>query len=423
MSVSHPSGRKNKEILFMILRILIAVAVLLPGTFPLLAEEITLTYEQAPDRPVLHENFDLVEEDEEAWEEGTDVLTDRAVTLYAYFDIAGMDDGLVLSYDYSSPALGKPDILYADIDMDLCLDEGEKFLLRPARMPGDDYPPGTDFPLCVEKISLAAIARGGCAPFFINIYAIPVAAETDYALVPMWYEAWGCCRGGVTIDGKAWNIVLRDQNVNGSFTDLEGKGRGGFDTVSFLPTGAGGGQAFFAQPLRERMLLGGRAFTVALSEKGRKMMLTPYEAEFGAAAAPAGDIEVSLSSPEWGTHTVAAGGTLALPVGEWKISCFRRIAAATGAFCKYMGPEKVGLKISSGKTSILPVLKTTMTPTVVMRGKGKIKRTLSLVLTTGQGATFKDYENPAADNPFKGVPLKITDRSGRIVADGYFPFG
>jgi hypothetical protein len=414
----------------MILRILIVIAILLPGTSSLRAEEIALTYGQAPDRPVMYEDFDLVEEDEEAWEDGEGVLTDRAVTLYAYFDIAGMDDGLILSYDFSSAAARKPDILYADVNMNLCLDGGERFPLRPARMPGNDYPPGTDFPLCAEKLSLAAIAREECVPFFINVYAIPVAGDSAYALVPMWYEAWGCCRGGVTIDGKAWDIVLRDQNVNGSFTDFEGKGRGGFDTLRLLPaeadglsTEADGGQASFAQPLRERMLLGGRAFTVALSENGRKITLTPFDAEFGTVAAPAGDVEVSLSSPEWGTHTVAAGGTLALPVGEWKISCFRRIVAATGAFCKYMGPEKIGLKISRGETAIVPALKTTLTPSVVMRGKGKKKRALSLVLTTEQGATFKDYENPAADSPFKGVPLKITDQSGRTVVEGYFPFG
>ncbi len=390
---------------------------------PVLADEITLDYGQAPDRPVMYEHFEIYEEDEEAWEEGAGLLTGRAVSLYAYFPIEGMDDGLVCAYDFSSEDAAKPDIFYADVNFNLALDEGEKFSLAPTRTPGNDFPPGTDFPLCAEKISLAAVAKEGRDPFFINVHLIPAPPEEDYALVYMWCEAWGCCSGRAAIEGREYTLILRDQNVNGSFGDIEGSGEG-FDTVTLVPAARSGDDSEpLAQKLRNKMLLGGAALEVAVKAQGRKIVTAPVEVDFGTVAAPDSDIEVTLENAKWGLGVVPAGSKLGLPAGKWSVHSFRRVVKETKAFCKYLGPTKISIKVEPGKTVSLPRLETALTPEVIMRGKGKKKRSLSMVMTTTQGATFKDYRNPGAAKPLPGIPVKILDRSGRTVTEGYFPFG
>lgn len=386
------------------------------------AEEISLAYKQAPDRPVRHEHFEIFEEDAEAWTKGGELLSDRAVTLFAYFPIEGMDDGLVCAYDYSSKEAARPDVFYADIDFDLCLDEGEKFPLAPTRMLASDFPPGTDPPLCAEKISLAAIAREGSGPFLVNVHLIAAPPDEDYAFVYMWCEAWGCYQGRISAKGRDYDLFLRDENVNGSFADLEGSGEE-CDTITLVPsTGLPAGEEPLAQKLRGEMLLGGAAQSVAVKDSGRALSTMPVAVDFGETTAPAADIEVTLASDRWGLSIVRAGAATPLPVGTWAVSDFRQMGKEPGAFCKFLGPEAIKIVVKNGKKTAIPKLETSLTPTVTTRGKGKKKRTLSLVMTTAQGATFKDYKNPALADSVPGVPVKITDRSGRTVADGHFTF-
>lgn len=410
----------------MIVRLGAVVCLALFPFLPLRAEEVALTYGRAPDRPVMYESFELYEEEEDLWEKGADLLTDKAVTLCAYFPIAGLEDGLILSFDNTAAGAAKFDTLYADVDFDLCLGKGEKFPLELARMPGDDYPPGTELPLCAARLSLEGVAGGGKAPFFVNIYVIPVPDAGDgLMLLPLWYEAWGCCRGAISFGSAAFDLILRDQNVNGSFTDFEQHDGKVGDTLTLVPakSAGSGGRPPWAQPLREKMLLGGRTFLVKVKENGRKLLLDPHAVKFGRAAAPGEEMEVALTSPVWGTHTVGAGSTLALPAGDWKVHSFRQIDRKTGAFCRYMGPEGITLTLAEGAAARVPDLELEMTPAVTMRGKGRRSRTLSLVLSTSQGARFKEYGNPAAAEPLPGIPLRITDGSGRTVTEGYFPFG
>ena len=81
------------------------------------------------------------------------------------------------------------------------------------------------------------------------------------------------------------------------------------------------------------------------------------------------------------------------------------------------------MTVAPGRTARVPDLALEMTPAVTMRGMGRRTRTMTLVLATSQGALFKEYRNPAAAEPLPGIPLRITDRSGRTVTEGYFPFG
>ena len=406
--------------MFRIIAALFGMALIAP--LSLRGEEISLTYGQAPDRSVKHEYFEIFEEDEEAWEEGGDLLSDRAVTLFAYFPIEGMDDGLVCAYDYSSKEAAKPDIFYADIDFDLSLDEAERFPLAPTRLPANDFPPGTDLPLCAEKISLAAIAGEGGGPFLVNVHLIPAPPEEDYAFVYMWCEAWGCRQGPITAKGTDYTLYLRDENVNASFSDLEGSGEV-CDTITLVPAaGLPAGEEPLAQKLRDEMLLGGAAMSVAVKDGGRTLVTTPVAVDFGEAAAPADDIEVTLANDRWGLSIVKAGASSGLPVGTWTVNSFRKMGKEPGAFCKFLGPEAIEIVIKAGKTTAIPKLETGLTPVVTTRGKGKKKRTLSLVMTTSQGATFKDYKNPALADSLPGVPVKITHKAGRTVADGHFTF-
>jgi|GEM_PF-3292712 len=406
--------------MFRIMVLLLGLALCAPTS--LRGEEISLTYGQAPDRPVRHEYFEIFEEDEEAWEEGGDRLSDRAVTLYAYLPIEGMDDGLVCAYDYSSKEAARPDIFYADIDFDFCLDEEEKFTLAPTRLPASDFPPGTDLPLCAEKISLAAIAKDGRGPFFVNLHLIPAPPEEDYAFVYMWCEAWGCYQGPITAKGVDYTLYVRDENVNASFSDFDGRGEK-CDTITLVPVGRKpAGEEPLAQKLRGEMLLGGAALSVAVMDEGRSLMIDPVAVEFGETAAPAEDIEVTLASDRWGLSIVKGVAPTALPVGTWTVNSFRRMGTEGGAFCKFLGPESIAIEIKAGKTAALPTLETDLTPVVTTRGKGKKKRTLSLVMTTSQGATFKDYKNPALADSLPGVPVKITNKAGKTVARGHFTF-
>ncbi len=410
----------------MIARGVISVCLFLACCPALGAEEVLLRFGKAPDRPVMYESFELYEEEEELWEEGADRLTEKAVTLCAYFPVEGLDDGLVLSFDITGAGSARFDTLYADVDFDFHLDEDEEFPLVPVRRPGDDYPPGTELPLCAERLSLAAVAKKGRAPFFINIYVIPAPEGGDgLQLLPLWFDAWGCCQGTIGIGGSTFDLVLRDQDVNGSFLDFESEEDGGCDTLTLVPASgaAPGVRAPWAQKLREKMLVGGRTFRVAAKENGRRLLLDPHETAFGRAAAPGAETEVTLTSREWGTHTVEAGSSLSLPAGKWRVHSFRRMGAKTGAFCRYTGPERITLTLVPGKTAQVPDLALEMTPAVTMRGKGRRTRTMTLALSTSQGALFKEYKNPSAVKPLPGIPLRISDKAGLTVTEGYFPFG
>jgi hypothetical protein len=405
----------------MTLRVIVLALFLFALAVPLRAEDVPLTPGEAPAFPGTIYNFEPLEEGE-GWEDGKTFLTANARSAQAFFPVGDLEDeGLLLSVDTCAEGARRPDTLYIDLNGNGSLDEGEKFPLEPAGI--DHATP--DNPLAIvfaKKIPLPA--TGGEEPLLVNIFYTPVPVNVlEYAPLLLGIQAWECRRGTVTLDGKGYDVVLKDMNVNGAFDDFESGDGSACDTLSLIPAGKELAFGFdpYEQPLRPRFFIEAGAYSVSTGPAGEKLALEKLDTVFGAVAAAAGDIEMTLTHPEWGAHTVKAGQERSFPAGTWKVKTFRRVREASGAYCSYSGPEGMTVAIGPGKKAAVGLDTALKGSVEAQRSRDQI--VLSLDMATPQGAHFEAYANPAAKKPFKGVPFTISDGSGRTVLEAVFKFG
>ena len=433
----------------MIPRILSVACIALFLSLPLGAKEIALTYGKAPQMPMGFMGFEALGEDEEGWENAKEILTDKAITVIAYYPLGSLaDDGLLISVDTVKEGAPRPDTLYVDLDGDETIGKGEKFSLKPPEGAAE----GIDaafVTLCAEKIPLSNVFEDQSAPILMDFFYLfadstkgggdsPKLEELPPFLLSI--TAWGCLSGEVEIGGKDYTVLLIDSNVNGSFADFEEEGEEAQpDNLVLVSSAAAAGtdtgathggvstldektvMGSFHEPLRRRIFLDGKAYKVGVKENGRALVFSPLAVDFGTVAAAADDIEVELAAPGWGSHTVPPGEKFSLPAGTWHVSGFRRIDKKTGAFCAYEGPEDVKVAIAAGKTAAVS-LDTTLKGGIKV---GPVRKTVSLSLdmATAQGARFSSYNPPASAGPMEGIPFAITDSEGKTVLKDLFHFG
>jgi hypothetical protein len=365
-------------------------------------------------------NFEEYEEGD-GWDDES-FLTAKARTTEAYFPFGDLEEnGLLLSVDTRADGAVRPDTLYVDLDGSRTLDNGETFALKTTGL-GQAAP---DNPLAVvaaEKVPI--VMAEGAKPLLVDILYVPVPVNVlEYAPVLLGIQTHECRRGTVTLGVETFDLVLKDRTVNGAFNDFEGENDFGSDALSLIPRGKELplGHDPYAQPLRRRLFQAGKAFTVNVDAAGTKLSLEPLATAFGALAASAGDIEMTLVHPEWGTHTVKAGEERMFPAGSWQVKSFRCVRQETGAHCEYEGPE--GMAVAIGEEKKAAISLETALQAVIKAQRARDNVVLALELKTSQGARFLSYLDPAAVKPFEGVPFSISDRSGNTVHEAVFKFG
>lgn len=388
------------------------------------AEEVVLTYMDAEAMPYSFSPPEPVEDEEDGWEGGTEFLANKAVTYLAYLNAGDLlDEGLLFSLGASDESASRADTLQIDCNGNRRLEKNEKYALVPLHAQAE--PPI----LCARKIPL--VVTEGKKPVLTTFFVIHFPGEGGREeMTAVGLQAWGHCKGQVTLNGESWELILTDVNVNGSFCDFE-SGSGDFlgaDAISLKRAA----EPLPAEPipLRPKLLLGKSAYTIEVRDNGRKVILGSLDVTFSTVAAARPDIEMVMQHPAWGIQTVPAGKEHALPEGTWTIRSFRTICKETQAFCDYIGPPSV-------KVALLPDGKRTVELDTVFNATIKPRQTrraiqLSLHLHTAQGACFSSFYGGVAAGKaesgelgffLEGIPFKISDESGREVQKGIFEFG
>ncbi len=365
----------------------------------------------------------------------------RAETCCAYIPVGDLEEeGILLSIDFGKSS--KPAALIIDCNGNGAVDKGERFLFEPA--PPDRRRPHVRR-FCAEKVVLPNGPDGKPIPVNVSceIGAGPRHGEGDSGLatelekdalaslrsaveeilptVELFVEAWECREGRADLGGVHFDIALIDRNINAAFSDFEEESGDESDLLVVASKESGPGASFVsAMPLRRKVVLNSRAFSIGVNRDGRKLVIEPIDVPFGVVSSPAADVEVTLKNPEWGRQTIPAGETIPLPAGEWSVDGFRRRAGKRS--CSYTGPEKVRVHIAAGKKAAVE-LETRLAPAVKSRQRKKTVN-LMLSLVTSQGARFNSYElPPSGGKKTAGVSFAIKDSSGRVVLEDSFEFG
>lgn len=313
------------------------------------------------------------------------------------------------------------------------IDEGERFPLE--RLEGGIHLIDGDEAVvqnlvAAKKVRFSPVIDGKEAEFFANV--IITCGSTE----GIWYRhdyrfsilAWGCYRGRATLDGRVYEIILRDGNADGIFCDFDERSwltqPDWVDTVAFIPEGS---PPMLGIPLRRKILLDQKGYSVAVHENGRKMVIEPDPVTLGEVGASSDEIEMALWNADWGAFIVPPGEVKNLPSGIWLVTEFVRHCSETGARCNYwLGSNKGGVRmeavVEAGKTTIVTLV-TIVKGEIIARRRTKDRITFALRLTTPQDASLHSIECPPdCDDPFDGVPVIITNSAGAIVAQDLFEF-
>jgi hypothetical protein len=351
----------------------------------------------------------LLEHDRRAvWTNGADVLSAGAFTF--------VNGGWIMSLDKRAEGARHPDTLYVDVNGNETLDAGEAFALEPERKDSEEEPGAFGNPLVARKVPCAAPA-GASGERFINI-----SLMQNETLLYVGTGPWGCLAGRGTLGGRPCTATLYDENVSGTFTDFAGTEAGRRasrpDTITLKIDGK---SALTRKPLRKKMMLSGTVYEVAVAAGGAKLVIDPIETETGAVSVAGNDIEVVLSNPEWGDHTVQSGKDAVLPAGIYKVSSFTRKRSDPYTRCSYTGPAEMEIDIAPGSTASVE-LETVLNARVETR-RSRRNLVLSLTMTTSQGARFRSYAATAESPQLQGVPFFITDGAGGVLVEDIFRFG
>jgi len=390
---------------------LVALAVLIP---PLHSEEIGLELVESPKVASEFVPCELVYDDDEDWQNAEGLLSERAVTVLAYYPLGLLEDGVLISFDWSGKDKGDPSVVVVDLDLDTEIDTGERLELKPIAAPLPAAESNTNRVLCAARLDLAAALEEGDGPLWCNLYVAAAAFEEEEPEeVDLSFGAWGHLEGHVLLDGRDCAVVLCDHNLNGVFGDFAEGAGGSADTLAIRGSDH--------KPLRSKMVFGAQAFEVGLGDARRRLSLESIEVAMGRIDLARTDLEVELAHSGWGTQTLRGGPRHFLPAGTWSIEGFRRFDGDSGAACVFGGLPQEKVVVRDGEETCVQ-LDTTLVASVTMKAVRQTVR-LDLGLVTSQGAAFEEFIQPAAANGLEGVPFTITDGKGKVVEQSHFTFG
>jgi hypothetical protein len=375
---------------------------------------IDLAYEKAEESPSYILSSPLI--DAGGWENADRHLTEGSLTIRPTLHLPSGDESvtLLISIDRSSGEAQIPDTLYIDLDDDRRIGDEERFALRPARQ--ENNVDGSYSMLCAEKVPL--VFSGSPDPRDMNVYAM-VTTDSDIGkvkYVPIGLSGWGCYRGAAEIEGQEYEVVLYDRNGNGRFGDVVDESPWDADMLLIRPNG---NKDETPKPLRNRLVAGGKAYSVKVEENGRKMHLDLLDVKFGKVAAARPDLTFNLDSSEWGPQYVMPGEVMEVPAGAWTISYFNRVGDDGATFCVFSCKSARTVDVTVGEKSVVDF--DTKVKTRIDAEKEKDGFTLNLNLTTAEGSRFRGYYSQT--ERFDGVPFRILDESGGEVEKGVFKFG
>jgi hypothetical protein len=322
-----------------------------------------------------------------------------------------------MTMDKKSEGADLSDTLYVDVNDNETIDEGEVFPLK-LQSTDDSREPGSfSNPLVARKVPLASPGNGK-AQRFVNLSLSVSGPRLFIGTAP-----WGNMKGKGTLGGRDCEVVLHDGDADGSFDGFEGgvESIGNRQQSDVFSVTFDGGASGSSQSLRRKMIVGGSTYRVSLSDEGARIAFEPVETLFGTVAAAGDGMDILLSNPEWGAHTVRSGKEKSLPAGIYRITTFSRFQGEPYASCRYKGHEGMEVRVETdGRTDI--ELDTVLRAEVETR-RSRSNLILSLQMATSQGAQFSGYSQRQYPTDPPGVSFFITDSAGEVLVNDYFRFG
>jgi hypothetical protein len=380
-------------------------------------EEITLTFEESDMGPQFLFGLMPVFDDNDLWAGGHDRLTEDVETFQFSIpsDSFDREDWMLISVDNTGEG-GK--IVYLDLNRNKKIDGAEHFPLKIATRVSymED---AKDKSFVTEKFDFPASKEGGNT-FPVNLYCLFMPGHGDTENLIFGFTSWGCYKGEARLNDMLYKVTLLDQNMDGDFDDYQKDENSMCDGLLLqakpVPEN---NDMMYGEPLRQKMFINNKTFSVAVNEGGKKLIIEPIQVPYGSVDLKTADVSVNLFSAEWGNIMMEQAGKKEVPAGTWKVSQFTRHNGDNNRFLMYQSSDAMNVEVKADQSAELSMA-TTLKSDISQSIRGN-KVNLSLKLTTDQGANFASYYG--GEKAFEGIPFAITNGAGETVHEGLFTFG